>query len=137
MELNKQLQNKIGSIIGKDYFKLEFGTEVVIEGQHYRVLDDFIHLAKISPMYKTCEEVVNIDLDDLIDTAEILGQEPTLNDVLLAIQEKISALQPTHIKNLVCIWTKKAEPIYIDLEKSIFNQSEEVKVALINLLENK
>ena len=29
MDLNKQLQQKIGELIGKDYFKLEFETKDV------------------------------------------------------------------------------------------------------------
>lgn len=137
-DINKQLQTVIGKLIKKDYFKLEFGTIVFIDGIRYKVLDDFIHLAKFPSTFEVVEDVVNISLDDLMENVEILGQEPTLNDVLLAIEKTGVGIYVITTQGHICeLTSSRPEDILfkIDLEKSIFNQSDETKLAIIKLLE--
>ncbi len=128
---NKKLQTLIGSIIGKDYFKLEFGCNVIVEGiandnpgcEHDIVVDNRIKNNLVRLGYFGDVPICDI---------EIIGQEPTLNDVLLAIPEE-KQIVIRYIEMYARHWIID---IY-DLTKSLFNQSEETKVALINLLENK
>ena len=149
METNKKLQNLIGAILKKDYFKLEFGqkikqkysvkeyTEVICdittnsEGQKYiytthGATADKIYLERYSPQ------------DNYI--IEILGQEPTLNDVLLAFgdrQGRVRLDTSGWIEIMNNIDNNFIRVCKINLEKSIFKQEEETKSKIINLLEDK
>lgn len=68
---------------------------------------------------------------------EILGTEPTLQDVLLAIDKKFDGNFGTLVIN-GCLYfllkNGKQERTFIDLTKSLFNQTDEVKQQLLDLL---
>jgi hypothetical protein len=69
---------------------------------------------------------------------EIIGQEPTLNDLLLAIEKTGVGIYVITTQGHICeLTSSRPEDILfkIDLEKSIFNQSDETKLAIIKLLE--
>lgn len=149
METNKKLQNLIGKIIGKDYFKLEFGCKVKVlnkasdyySGREFIVTDTedaYGHITVIVPNYST--------IGLLKSDVEIIGQEPTLNDVLLAIEKSNIrkkgcidlSIEDDNYLEVFCDGNYEFETLLvrIGLSKSIFNQEEEVKVAIINLLED-
>lgn len=135
-DINKQLQTVIGNLIGKDYFKLEFGVGIkLLEGSN--LIDIFIGHSVENFPYCFYRKSVN----SIINTNyyyEILGQEPTLNDVLLAIEKTGVGIYVITTQGHICeLTSSRPEDILfkIDLEKSIFNQSDETKLAIIKLLE--
>jgi len=150
METNKQLQTLIGAILKKDYFKLEFGCKFraikeIVDGAGYGiVISDEVSLMNSKGGHSEVKtSFIFFEKDKLF---EILGQEPTLNDVLLAIEIKTKDIPldlHTRIGNKsldIEMWDYEPNQCLVkdyDLEKSIFNQEESVKVAIINLLEDK
>ena len=103
--MNKQLQELIGSLINKDYSSLTFF-------QTQNILNPFSGLNEIKMVP--------------VETGE---QEPTLNDLLLALDK--TCLWGFDIKTLD-VWLFKD----YNLANSIFNQTEEVLTFIINLLTN-
>lgn len=140
--LNKELQQKIGELIGKDYFKLEFGMEILLKDKgtfmneniclfEYKDLEGTLHCRDKETMgYWQIESHRGF---------EILGQEPTLNDVLLAIGKKGLDI---FIDTDGYLWIRRKDTWHlvtltskhIDLEKSIFNQTDKVKQQLLDLI---
>lgn len=119
METNKKLQNLIGNAIGKDY-----SSHTFIQVQsHYNPITGLNDVGGVP-----------------VESGE---QEPTLNDLLLAINK--NGFENTYTPSLNLVYSINAvnngleigDHIYYNLEKSIFNQEESVKVALIGLLEDK
>lgn len=143
--INKQLQTVIGNLIGKDYFKLEFGCETS-RGMITAVFESNGDYGYALIPYTTSWNGMNGEATakrySKENLGEILGQEPTLNDVLLAIETKVSEYEIMIFGELLHIgWYEKPnkkgyyDKLYINLSKSIFNQSDETKLAIIKLLE--
>ena len=129
--MNKQLQIAIGKLIGKDYFKLEFGCEVI------RGTEPDEPNNVIIGQYYECErnEVFNpYNKDDSGHLIEIIGTEPTLQDVLLAVDSLggSNCSLKVHTK-VITLWNSKNDVNY-DLTKSLFNQTDEVKQQLLELM---
>lgn len=132
MDLNKALQQKIGELIGKDYFKLEFGCKYL---NLHNQIETFINNAGMNK-HRCISEDNQFDETLNIFIKEIIGQEPTLNDILLAMEKSKISYELSIYHNNFYIEDPKNdfEDIVIDLEKSIFNQSEEVKQQLLYLI---
>lgn len=139
--INKQLQIVIGKILNKDYFKLEFGCKVEYWVKRYvgRGYSNVYYHGEVLRLLTggSIEVFVNklkkphiIKPSDILHNFEILGQEPTLNDVLLAIKEN-NGVYAGKWETLLYGNGK----IFYELKKSLFNQSEETKLAIIKLLE--
>lgn len=135
--MNKQLQIAIGKLIGKDYFKLEFGCEV-IRGTEPNEPDKVI-----IGQYYECErnEVFNpYNKDDTGHLIEILGSEPTLQDVLLAIEKEWNFGLSCFDGELSILLRDDSidydnrKDIYYNLNLSLFNQTDEVKQQLLELM---
>lgn len=62
-----------------------------------------------------------------------VGFEPTLNDILISINGKIE-LNPQSNNTLYIRELFTENEIYYDLTKSLFQQDEKTKVALLNLI---
>lgn len=140
MNTNKKIQELIGSIIGKDYFKLEWGCKVIDDYGEAVLNKSYKKMGGDNDLYEGKNSKGNTVITHI---KEIIGFEPTLNDVLLAIGMKRTVYLKTlgeYTRLAIDEEDDKNDDFnlqYIDLTKSIFNQSEETKVALINLLENK
>ena len=133
--MNKQLQIAIGKLIGKDYFKLEFGCEVI------RGTEPDEPNNVIIGQYYECErnEVFNpYNKDDSGHLIEIIGTEPTLQDVLLAIGE-IWNFGLSYCQGELSILFEEdndenIKSIYYNLNLSVFNQTDKVKQQLLELM---
>jgi hypothetical protein len=130
METNKQLQLVISKAIGKDYFKLELGQRIQIsEDGAYDIFikqnQDGYYLATTGQWYRPTSETKPL---------KILGTEPTLADVLLAI-DKSNIKGSIDFHGNIGILPFRGHTDY-DLTKSLFQQSPEVKEFIINILSN-
>lgn len=175
METNKKLQKLIGNAIGKDYFKLEWGCKVANKGdEELKEIGMFVMTSPVIAtsetdykyaerdglhlwLYEVKESPQVFTLENFNKWYKIIGQEPTLNDVLLAIYQKtrveldnnaranfleISKECQCYCHDELASYCTKCENeshihIAYNLPKSLFNQEESVKVAIINLLEDK
>lgn len=148
-DINKQLQTVIGNLIGKDYFKLKIGEYIYVEDKdgEFSYREPEKHLIK-GFMYPEWNDIVPSFIETCCGTYkptsrndgywgndmklggwDYYGQEPTLNDVLLAIGDKNVEVGGMWIPRKIHILN-----IY-DLKKSLFSQSKETKLAIIKLLE--
>lgn len=159
--LNKQLQERIGGLIGKDYFKLEKGQKIKVKDLGGWEFSDFwinnkapIHFEssgyyivrhgmtwsgfesekKCIYQYSNGKKEENKDI-------EIIGTEPTLNDLLMALNKNNSSefidfcenLWRTNLKELIDC-NAYPELTHYDLSLSLFNQTDETKLAVLKLL---
>lgn len=141
--MNKQLQQRIGQLIGKDYFKLEFGCKVItVDEENEPVKEEEVFFVQ-----KTDEDDGDIWADVIANRIdifgkrfkvyleeryinEILGTEPTLQDVLLAVKD--TAIVRLYSEGLTLEYG--GTKIMYDLTKSLFNQTDEVKQQLLELM---
>lgn len=134
MNLNKQLQQKIGELIGKDYFKLEFGSKILLDDKYVRPIYQ-IEYTDEDDIYRVLSESSSVGMLQwtMFKDFEILGTEPTLNDVFIAIIKN----NPNYKSNAFYFKGNDGYFEYgthYDLTKSIFNQTDEVKQALLELV---
>jgi len=127
--MNKQLQIAIGKLIGKDYFKLEFGCLLQYKNDEPYILLKEIDAHNVLIYYKKTENIEEMSNDEL----EILGTEPTLQDVLLAIP-KCTEIYLDLKEGLIFEIGLGRGRIYYDLNLSVFNQTDEVKQQLLELM---
>ena len=124
---NKQLQNLIGKAIGKDYLKLEFGCK-------WKKYEDWVYIEGFSITTNQKGGWTSVPPEE----SEILGTEPTLADVLLAVARKKGGhIYTDYLIRVIMgqlLLEYNGKIIAINLEKSLFNQIDEVKEALINLI---
>ena len=127
--LNKQLQEKIGSLIGKDYFKLEFGQPVIHRGELFTYIES--GMAGKYTIYNTrCNAIFVNPLE-----VEPIGTEPTLQDLLLAMFKNGKSYNISQFGEIFEIKNGERNYLFIlNLKKSLFQQSDEVKLAIIQLL---
>ena len=155
METNKQLQNLIGIAIGNDYFTLEFGCKIK---RYVGLVDTFIKLESfldggfVIHLLKADGNPLSYGLTrDEFEDIIILGTEPTLADVLLAIKkthensigffmnqygmfyQMVEEYQNPDSLDPILV---KYKSISFNLEKGLFNQSDEIKKFIIKLLSN-
>lgn len=129
--MNKQLQTRIGELLKKDYFKLEFGC--VIIGKDGKDLGVYLYRHITGKYYS-----YNKDIDEAFwfnpDEGKILGTEPTLQDVLLAIKDTFDEIGFIENSKLGFYNATYGIEIKYDLTKSLFNQTDEVKQQLLELM---
>lgn len=145
MNIQKELQLLIGSLIGKDYFKLEFGCEVNRHCNHREVIvgmfNDIIALVRMNEngAYLPFEVPKDTMFTNIppVTPWEIIGQEPSLNDVLMAISCKFGYnFKVTIFQDNKIEIEESGVFVRYDLSKSLFNQSEETLQAIYNLLKS-
>ena len=145
--LNKQLQERIGELIGKDYFKLEFGCKYLdkIDNAIYTIIERYDLYDDISVGKNEVWSIPNYRKGYVADFRlnneelfEIIGTEPTLNDLLMALDKE--DIQYLLYNNGIDIFIEDddgllpKERIKFNISLSLFNQTEETKQKLIELL---
>lgn len=136
--MNKQLQIAIGKLIGKDYFKLEFGCKFKTKnrmleyGTHGITISDDISLLD-------CEKNKHREIKTSMiffnkEDFEILGTEPPLQDVLLSLGDMWDEIGFTENSELGFYNATYGTKFEYDLTKSLFNQTDEVKQKLLELM---
>lgn len=168
MNLQKELQNRIGELIGKDYFKLEDGVKVQMErysswtnegsDTEYSNEPDIFETGiflngevlgnrngdlccmdleekdfKNGVYQYGVDENGDISVEEY-EKVEIIGQEPSLNDVLMAID--FNSIDKIRISSNAMRIKKGIIDILYWLDKSLFQQSEETLQAIYNLLKS-
>lgn len=136
-DINKELQLVIGNLIGKDYFKLEFGTLITYAGRGEYIFVEWMPEFGASAILTINNETKTYSRlhSWRIENEKILGQEPTLNDLFRAILSKHNTIwNDTPEYQMVLEETYLTILRLYDLSKSLFNQSPETLQALLKLL---